>query len=1388
MKKHLITLLLSLSFACTLAGAVACGKDTPSQSTPDSSSSESTSSSELPSGEPCTVTFENGEGYSFQSNVNNGDQLPGGQTLTFTVEVGGLYTGEPIVYVNDVPTSPNADGTYSVRVTEDVNIRATGIRKDSSNMQGTGSFESPFYVSKPIDLLYIAQQVNSGNRTYQTASYILTNDIDCKGIELEVIGNDPDNDKYFSGSFTSDYNPETGENYRYSISNFTINTEGTNYVGLFGAVFADLSIQNSGFFYGITLKDFKINANMYTSNAETQTIACGSLVGYGVGTTMYLCEASNGEINISGDSGYFSFVGGLIGYQQGYYFSEYGESVASEISYAKVDVDINILSGLVLSAGGISGYLATNYPFGAVASIHHSYSTGNVTGAIRSGGIAGALGQYTTVNNCYATGLITANSNQSNNNPLWQGSEYCMAHAGGIVGFAENDSIVHDSFFGGEAEATAITNDEVAIAGESNSNNNFAFAAFSVGGGYDSGYISVDSKKYVEINNLAPSDLDLTDKDFFTDTLAWQNYDWVFTANEYPQLNYKPVSEQVTMTMTLQYIAPSDADTEILLQNENFITHTFFDSTIESASSYVALGNFFATSALDFYYTADNGYLSYGYFFDEACTKPVPYAYMPAKSVTLYVAFADPTPLVGEYYYTADNGTLVTIDFNADGTVVYTDGNGAAKTTYSFDGENILIDGARLARYYLGNVVVDDTDTTIFQDANFDLYRYYYYNFTGKLNDDGITLYDGVYFTEESPLTAIETATQTEEISPIVGTWILSATSNLTFTFDQDGNWLHTFNGNIINGTYTYANGVYALISDEENATATFDGTLLNITTDERTFTLYRKNSYTGVWQGDNFTIALNGIGVDGMGTALLTYEDESTLDLVYETAETNGYMAIYLSGTATEKGDLFGYFYYDTRTNTLSAVLSDAASATGFTACTLYVFDDCYGEWITVSDDFGNAEFIFNGMGLYNQGRVEIIKDGVSTTVNYSLNDMLEGTFSFENKEWTMFFNILNRSIFIEENATYLERKDEFANVDFVDLDGNSYAFDGKGKLSVGGKLTVNDTTEYIYAYDNESDSYLVYTDLTAAAIGSIAFVDNYVSLTINGNENKLYIANDLMGEWAISNEFALFTIEATDMNGLIQANYRGHDVELSYIDTNVLVFNFAEDSGLPMRYYVFVMDDETTGEKVLVLSEYSNLLGDYIVCSRANDMFGLWTKADGTTIKFDGVTSGYQTGIAILANYFAETPYYYTIKEDGILMWSQDLLQGRTRYFRIVMTDDLTDTTAFIKDGKAFTRTEVDGLCLTRATDTKTGETYVFDGGCINGNNGGIWSGETKKYEYSFITYNANQTATLTVIDLATGETHEATLDYKDQNNITFTLIENESEDNDASASESV
>ena len=165
MKKYLIALLLSLS--CTFAlAAVGCVSNDPPQS---GSESESDSVQEIT--DPVAVKFVDGEGYSFTSNAQNG-VVQRGSTLTFNVELGGFYTGSPLAYVNGVAIGPNADGSYSVKVDEEVTITATGVQKDISNMAGTGAFESPFQVSKPIDLLYIAEQVNKGNRTYATGAYL----------------------------------------------------------------------------------------------------------------------------------------------------------------------------------------------------------------------------------------------------------------------------------------------------------------------------------------------------------------------------------------------------------------------------------------------------------------------------------------------------------------------------------------------------------------------------------------------------------------------------------------------------------------------------------------------------------------------------------------------------------------------------------------------------------------------------------------------------------------------------------------------------------------------------------------------------------------------------------------------------------------------------------------------------------------------------------------------------------------------------------------------------------------------------------------------------------------------------------------------------------------
>jgi hypothetical protein len=273
-------------------------------------------------------------------------------------------------------------------------------------------------------------------------------------------------------------------------------------------------------------------------------------------------------------------------------------------------------------------------------------------------------------------------------------------------------------------------------------------------------------------------------------------------------------------------------------------------------------------------------------------------------------------------------------------------------------------------------------------------------------------------------------------------------------------------------------------------------------------------------------------------------------------------------------------------------------------------------------------------------------------------------------------------------------------------------------------------------------------------------------------------------MGDWAISNEYALFHIGPTDLNGVIQANFKGVNVELTYLDPATLTFRFREDK-MPITYYVFVIPDETTDENVLVLSEFTNLAsGEYFICSKVNKLFGEWSwNSDNgkTTLTFDGVTSGYVNGFAELTltlnTIEVVTEYFYAIRKEGIVMWSREPMAERTWYFRLdfVPEEEMDEASkqkdAFVlrnEDGEVIgvlLRAEVDGLYLTKAFDEKANE-YLFDG------EGKLLVNSEEKYSYKIKAYNSNNTASLEVTDLATGKSYEATLDYEDATHILFTI----------------
>ncbi len=1448
MKKFLAIGLLSCACALTGALATACGKTETSSS---SSSEPSSSSSASSSTKMLDVTFEKGEGFDFLSNASQ-NGVPQGSTLAFEIDIGAFYTGIPDVYVNDVLVLPNADGVYSIsNVSEALTIRAEGIRKDVSVMEGSGSFDDAFVVRKPIDLLKIAQEVNKGNTDYSNACYVLANDIDCKGEELEIIGDNRTSEAIFSGSFVGISNPETGEIERHTISNFTINSEDSNYVGLFGAVFANMSLESTALFYGVSLDNFTINAGVSAIKDENKTICAGGLIGYSVGANVMLCDVTEGEIFLYADSNYFSYAGGLIGYQMGFYDNTYGIAYPSEVSYAVCTTDIYVTGGVSLYAGGVVGYTATNAPYNATTLVRNSYFQGNLSGALRSGGVVGGLGQYTSVSNCYAAGTISSQSSQLDTNPLIITTEYCHAYAGGLIGYAENDSIVNDSFFNGEVIVSTLSDEQV-----------YAHKDFLVGGGDEEGFTSIGAQKYIALDCL--QNIDLADTKYLTTTLGWGEYDWEFFPNELPTFNYTAPETRIQLTLTFHYIAPmlTGEDKSVTVNGNTQMDYTFFDTGVQSLAGYTPLGSYVSgetgNALLDLDYIADEKagvrYLSYGYFFDKNCTIRVPSGYTPEKNVTLYVGFADPTPLVGTeatervYSIYADGSVSpLTITFGKNGNATYSDGNSTQTARYTFDGQTILLKNARLARYFQGKLATDDTGTDFSSYAGV----YGFYDFKGKFVGEDIQLFDGVYFDEQSPLLCVNqtkgyrgeyyvadtkysffgntatvesnneqkiyaltsdgttlTLTQGSEVLTVAiadlqtydsfkGSWTLSANTDKVYTFDGKGGWSYSYKTYLFNGdttsftvetqsgSYTTADGLTLLL--ENGATATFntDG-FLTVEKEGVTQVYYGEQSHVGVWLGEGYELELKGIAAKGYGKAVLTETGGYVTELLYEVSE-RGYINFYNFSAQDTKDDLFARGEYVKKDNRLTFILSDATSGT-FVEHSLTLYDEYYGDWISDYSVFSNAILSFNGLGLYEgYGVLTITNGNESISTAYNITGGQNGSvavFAYQGVSYELSFNEQAGNVKITVQASSLERKDELANKAFVDLDGARYSFDGRSPLLDGtaeGCMTVTKgEEEKSYVYKQSATGFTVYENDTY--VGDITKQETHYALSFTNGENKnLYLENEFMGDWALSMQYELFEIGPTDLNGNIQAYYKGLPVTLTFLNPDVLTFDVIDEK-MPYTFYVFVAYDAIMEQKVLALSEYPYLMtGNFTLCTKANELYGTWTYIDNdgyvTALKFDGISTSYVNGYAELSLALKHstivTDYFYSIRERGIVLWSQETMNNRTWYYRLdlVEYEDGMTGEIFRKAGTnmVLVRREVDGLYLTEATDANDQtKTYFFDG------EGGLYVGNESAPSYSYVikSYNNDLTATLEVTK--EGKTYTATLYYGDSANITLEIGE--------------
>lgn len=362
-------------------------------------------------------SYDEGDGYAVVCNYKNDSQVPNRAKIRFSLNVSVFYEGEPVVLLNGVPLRPNKNGEYVVTAKEDVRLQILGIAKKVSKMVGDGTETSPYQITHPIDLLYIAEQVNAGIPAYVNGHYRLTQTLDFYGEALSVIGDYNTEQAVFSGRFTADDGT--------SVKNYVLDTNTSDYLGVFG------KLENA------TVENLKIeNFTIDVSRATATPFYVGSLIGYCQDSNVLNCTATNGSITVYNvQNTLSSFVGGAIGYQT-------SREKACLIDKVTSSIPVQVVEGTVGYLGGICGYSVGTKTYSS--SLLGCIANGDKTGGTRLGGIVGHLGNYASVQNCQASGEIVAKSLlhflRTNEKDL----PYCKAYAGGIVGFAETNTTIKD--------------------------------------------------------------------------------------------------------------------------------------------------------------------------------------------------------------------------------------------------------------------------------------------------------------------------------------------------------------------------------------------------------------------------------------------------------------------------------------------------------------------------------------------------------------------------------------------------------------------------------------------------------------------------------------------------------------------------------------------------------------------------------------------------------------------------------------------------------------------------------------------------------------------------------------------------------------------------------
>lgn len=1379
MKKRLFIILICMVLALSLTLAfVACDDTNPVEPGDPTDPSEPGEPVDPPMEiETYSITYNEVGGILYSE--NNPVSVKEGESFCFSFKVSVLYEGEPIVKVNDRERKSFTydDETYLYTYTianasRDMVVDILGVEACESELlsSGTGALETPFLIQKPVDLVKMAEVINAGAENSAMSVlgfYILEEDLDFHGEEIDIIGDGNNEHAFFGGYFNGN---------GHTISNFVINGK-SDYVGLFGIVQAyDLLGFTGGTIYNLKISDFKVSATNSGS-----TVVCGSMLGQGFGASMVLCDAINGTVEIYGDANHFSYAGGLVGLQRAYQDPFY-----SKLSYCSTqNVSVNCLLGTTFCAGGISGYLYSESPT-VNATITNCYSTGNVRGSFYAGGIAGWVSNYSSISNCYSTGIVNAQSNISDRDAS---EEYCHSYAGGLVGMAQNDSAVVDSFSASKVSSAAALGVNYShtgdIVGRIEELNEELFG---------SRLASVYNCYYV--GNQAENDPDFTNGDVVKEKLYWHEIDWILDEEGYPIVNSVNSSsdegiQHYTYVITIDFgdAIVKDLNGESLTNIEISVTDQY-----ESMSFwYTVYSTYLDGTGIPESLVAENGNISYGYYFDPECTLAVPCGFVATRNITLYAGFADYNDVAGTYYIETkandapESLTYVALTLYDDGTFACDDTFASHFGYYIYDGNEIIFYNARFARYFGDN----------------DFANFMTYEFKGIIEDDGLSIYGAITYDESgnqsvlipdaTPLYAIKEgkalvgsyyvvldgktyiytfnadgtgieeknydefeysvnngqltiSIDGEDIVGVVengipvsldgkalkktdsfkGTWEISSLAQKSYEFDGAGSWSYLYYGYIYDSErntssidiISRASGKYVLDGDkavlDNGVKAVISNGTLEIVSDNGSVSYASDKSSQGVWTSSNGSIqlVLNGISSSGDGEGIITFINDlngrkkrAIYELVYShnPLTADGIVLYY-------QGEIFGMLSFSRARFSLVGNIYSVNDGT-YSSTELFHLDEYKGEWYALDSEPIFSIVSFNGYGVYTfnnniplNGKIVINGD----EVEYTLNDYtLAGTFNYNGKIYSISYDeeACNISISYNDSLNSLVQADILGNKTFIDENGKTYQFDGKGALPSLGKLTIHDEVGVInmsYQIGGSDGQVATITDGTNV-LGALTITtideERYYSLSVSDGDPIILTEKTVFtGKWALSGYYEDYVkIGGMSLDGTVKG----------YIPLSIDEELNVKESALKMvnDYLVWQVDEHNTvyminiAENEFVLSRYLNwfdhessettsdgtdYIWNYSYAMLADALRGTWISDElSAQYEFDGMGKNPDVlGIYTKKNIYGiqddqtETDGYYGIfknKETG--EYEYLIIPAQQVAFKVVFYDDCND-----------------------------------------------------------------------------------------------------------------